>query len=452
MKKILIVCFVCMIYKVNAQTVEYDYGNNSPNPLNNPGLNNGNFARLKISNINTYAQKISINGSLYNLNTKIPDGLKTLFQFTDDQVTNSLNSTNRAVVKMVDVANQAGDNSKNKTNDTNTKNEKDELDTLVKYCYVYHDAAQKVKDALQFEKHLEATLSDSKINTRLLMMSALRIRGIDTVAIRKLKKDREKFERAYKKAKNQYTKAAIAARDAQNETHESKIDDAKETIVQEYEKLEKLYDKTLSEIDDFYQTANSDYNYMAISNPIYLKDADEMEFEVKIAKTEAELGSAKPITPIFNIGGGTKFDYSVGPVFNTISDDSYFLDSKNMLQKNNNGNAFTPGLAAMMHVTHRNIGNSSFGGMFGINTNFKEITDVNLGFLGGITAVFGRDRKLFVSTGVSFFKVSRLKEDQFKVGTTTYTATDLPNVTEKVLKPSFFVSVSLSIAKLVQVK
>ena len=451
MKKILIICLVCIIYKVNAQTVEYDYDGNSSNPLNNPGLNNGNFARLKISNINTYAQKVSINGTVYNLNTPIPEGLKTVFKLTTDEVESSLNSTNRAIVKMTDVANQAGDNAKNKANDTNAQTEKNVLDSLVTYCYVYHDAAQKVKDALQFEKVLEATLSDSKINTKLLMMNALRVKGIDTMAIRKLKKDKEKFEKAYKRTKNQYTKAAKAARDVQNDAHESKIDDAKETIVQEYDKLDKIYDKALSEIDNFYQIANSENNYMAISNPIYLKDADEIEFEVKIAKTEAELGSAKPITPNFNIGGGTKFDYSIGPVFNTISDDSYYLDAKKILQQNKNANAFTPGLAAMMHITHRNIGNTSIGGMFGINANFQQITDVNLGFLGGVTAILGNDRKFFISTGVSFFKVNRLKEDQFQVNS-VYTDADLPNVTEKVLKPSFFVAVSLSIAKRVKIK
>jgi hypothetical protein len=451
MKKILIVFLVCLIYKVNAQTVEYDYGSNSSNPLNNPGLKNDNFARFKVSNINTYAQKVSIGGAVYNLNTKIPDGLKTLFQFTDDQVQSSLNSTNRAIVKMADVAKQADENAKSKTNDSNAKKAKDELDSLLDSCYKFQDAAKKISDALIIEKLLEETLSDPKVNTKPAMLLALRLKGADSVAIKKLKKDKEKFEKAYIKVKNQYIKASKASKDAQNETHEAKIDDAKETIIQEYGKLDKLFDKILNETDNLYQIANSDGNYFAISNPIYLKDADEVDFDVKIAKTEAELSTAKPITPRFNVGGGTKFDYSVGPVFNTLSDDSYFLDSKKMLQKNKNENAFTPGLAAMMHLTHRNIGNNAFGGMFGINANFKEITDVNLGFLGGLTAVFGKDQKVFVSTGVSFFKVSRLKDDQFKIGT-VYTDPELSSATEKVLKPSFFIAVSLSIAKLVQIK
>jgi hypothetical protein len=451
MKKALILCLICFLTaEVNAQIIEYDYGNNIQDTLK-PKLKNGNFARFKLTNINTFAQKVSINGTLYNLNTPIPDGLKNAFKLSDEQVASSLNSTNRAATSMNDAAKKVEEKATNNPADKKVEGVKVETDTLVKLCNEYYEAAKKVSDALAIERKLEETLSDEKNNNKTLMLSALTAKGIDVGLGKSLKKDKEVFEKAYGKARNQYDKALKAAHAANDEALETKIEAAKETIIEAYEVLDKNYDTALNTIENLWQIANSDGNYAAISNPVFMKDADEIEFEIKIAKTEAELTSAKPISPNFNIAGGTKFDYSVGPVFNTITDDIYFLDADKKLQQDKNTNVVTPGIAAMMHITRRNVGNAALGGMFGINANFNQITDVDLGFLGGLTAMLGRDRKFFISSGVSIFKVNRLKSEEFKTGT-VYKDTDLPNVVSKVLKPSFFVSVSMSIAKRVQIK
>jgi hypothetical protein len=455
MKKVLIALFICIITsELNAQVIEYDYTQSTHDTLR-PKLKNGNFARFKLTNINTFAQKVSINGALYSLNTPIPDGLKNAFKLSDEQVTSSLLSSNRAANTMNEAAKKAEEKAEEKAKsnpaDTKTKDVKVETDSLANFCNKYYIAAEKVSYALAIERKLEETLSNEKNNNKAEMLSALLAKGINANSGKSLQKDKDTFEKAYEKVRNQYDKALKAARAANDEALETKIESAKETIIQAYEVLDKNYDTALNIIENLWQIANNEGNYMAISNPVFMKDADEIEFEIKIAKTQAELTSVKPITPNYNISGGTKFDYSIGPVFNAISDDVYFLDANKTLQQDKNTNIITPGIAAMMHITRRNTSNAAVGGMFGLNANFTQITDVDLGFLGGFTAMLGRDRKFFVSSGVSIFKVNRLKSEQFKTGT-KYTDTDLPNVVAKVLKPSFFVSISMSIAKRVQIK
>ncbi len=89
--------------------------------------------------------------------------------------------------------------------------------------------------------------------------------------------------------------------------------------------------------------------------------------------------------------------------------------------------------------------------MFGVNAGFKELTDIDLGFLGGISAILGRSQKAIVSTGVSYLKVSRLKEGQYRVGQ-AYPEVKLEEVTQSVLRPSWFIAVSLNLGKRTIVK
>lgn len=84
--------------------------------------------------------------------------------------------------------------------------------------------------------------------------------------------------------------------------------------------------------------------------------------------------------------------------------------------------------------------------MFGVNADVKELTDVNLGFLGGLSVIVGRSQKIIFSAGIGYSKVSRLKKGEFDVNK-TYDDTNfkIENVTERILQPSGFFSFSYNI-------
>lgn len=98
-----------------------------------------------------------------------------------------------------------------------------------------------------------------------------------------------------------------------------------------------------------------------------------------------------------------------------------------------------------MHVYPRTHRNYAFGGMFGLNAGFKELTDINLGFLAGLSAVLGSSQKVIVSTGVSYLKVTQLKGEYLEGK--PYKDAKLEDMTERVLRPSWFVALSFSISR-----
>ncbi|RIV25297.1 hypothetical protein DYU11_08295 [Fibrisoma montanum] len=420
--------------ELRAQTVTYDYHTRAYSPQIN-FVRHGAMVSYRIININPFAQKVIINGQAISMTSEIPAQLATLFNVKID-TEKELTNTKDQVKEMADVQ-----------KNTAQAGLKAALNTLVDSCSTYYEEAEKIEEALLLKEHLAKTMADKSFYNDSVMRSALNDRSINTTTISDLKADYEEFEEAYHQVYNQYQAAIQAARTAGDKDKEARIMNAFDQVKKDYRLLEKQYQETLFDIKDLYAKATDPRSYEVISLPLKLTgragDADEVEFEILIDDKKF------PTPDAFNVDSGLKVDFSAGPVFNFTADNRYFFDATNKLQQQTKPGLFnvvTPTVSAMMHVYPRRYKGVAWGGTFGVNANVKELTDINLGFLAGISAIMGRSQKVIVSTGASYLRVDRLKEGQFTVGT-VYNDTKIEDVTESVLRPSWFVAVSLSLGK-----
>ncbi|SOD89593.1 hypothetical protein [Spirosoma fluviale] len=439
-----------------AQIITYDYLSSTYKSRETRCVHQDSTIGYRIINLNTFAKKVLINGRMINLSTDRPAEIATLFRIkTDDEQTEAnkkLADTQKQITKMDEVKKEANDNEKAAAAPKKTfvAREAGQLDALVVACLDYYRKANKAKKILEDQKLLATTMTDGTHYTERMMEQALRDRGITKAAIDTLKTKFDAFEDAYEKANEQYTKAFNAAIDAGDKDHAARIKDAQEQVRTNYEGLEKQYGDALMNITDFFLKALNPANYAFISTDrIFVQDdIDELEFYVQVGGLNEDLSGKKPFKKTLRVSGGLKIDYSVGPVFKFISDDKFYLNGDTLKQRDKVKFAETvaPGIASMMHVYKRTCGYAAIGGMFGINADFKELTDVNLGFLFGGSAILGRSQKVIVSTGVSYSNVNRLKTKEYSVGS-VYKDAKIESVTERVLRPSFFVSFSLAISR-----
>jgi hypothetical protein len=213
------------------------------------------------------------------------------------------------------------------------------------------------------------------------------------------------------------------------------------------------------------QDAMDNESYFTVISPPIQMDGDFVFFNIKTtpAKTNDlmpyEFGRTFPVE--IPIKGGLKVDFSVGPVFSfgdNARDEKFFFDPVGIdgtqvtLQQRKNNNAISPGIAAMMHFYRRSGKNMSVGGMFGVGAGFQSIEDANLSFYFGPSVVLGKREKLMLNTGVSYLSVERLKNGQNTVGETYASSLSLNDVTEKVIKPSFFLGISYNLTNRIEVK
>lgn len=434
MKNFLTLLLVCSLTEIRAQVITYDYHLRKHTPEIN-AVQHGSMISYRIVNINPFAEKVTINGKAVSMTTDVPAQLAALFSIKAEAA-KELKNTGDQVAKMNDVQKSAaaGTPLKEKTKE------------LVESCNAYYREAQKIDDVLDVQERLMAAMADKRFYNEQAMRQALTSRGIDTASIAQLRTNYTAFRAAYNNVYYQYGAAAKAANDASDKDKEARIASAQEQVENDFGALKKQYEKTLTSVDDLFAKATNPDSYVVMSLPLKLSgtagDADEVDFRIEIGE--------EGFTDTFNAQGGLKVDYSVGPVFNFITNDQYFFDVTNTLrQRTRPGllNTITPSVAAMMHVYRRSCTNLAIGGMFGINATFNELTDINLGFLAGASAVLGRSQKVIVSTGVSYANVNRLKEGQYSIGTRYDPAPNIADVTERTLRPSWFVAVSLALAK-----
>ena len=247
-------------------------------------------------------------------------------------------------------------------------------------------------------------------------------------------------------------------------------DNEKEVLNNLFKKLEGSF-KTLdeasllslySEVNFLYTELKNENNFKVVSPPTQA-DGDLVNYEVTITPTQTNtLGpNRNPITFDFDVPvkGGLKVDFSVGPIFSFgkgAKDEKYYLEVSDtpdsiILRQRDNNNSINPGIGALMHFYKRSGTNTSFGGLFGVGAGFQTIEDINLSFYTGVSLVMGKNQKIMLNSGISFLNVERLKESEFEIGK-EYDSTDfdLNNVTEKVFKPSFFLSLTFNISNRVE--
>lgn len=456
MKYLLILLLLGAGQVLYAQVITYDYQSSTFKGRESGCVPKDSTVAYRIINLNTFAQKVLINSRMINLSTDRPAEIATLFRIkTDDEQTKvdkKLVETKKEITKMGRLNEEANENQTAAPvmKKADFKEEASQLKTLVDACLDYYEKAKGVKDILKVQQQLAITMTDGTHYTEKKMEQALKNRGITKDTIDILRKKFDAFEDAYEKANVQYTKAFNAAIDAGDKAHAAQIKDAQEQVRDNYETLEKQYGDALMNTNDFFLKALDSANYAFTSTDrIFAQDdVDELEFYVQVGGINEDLSGKTPFKKTLRVKGGVKIDYSVGPVFKFISDDKFYLSGDTLKQRDKVkfAGTVTPGIASMMHVYTRTCSYAAIGGMFGINADFKELTDVNLGFLFGGSVILGRSQKVIVSTGVSYSNVNRLKTKEYSVGS-VYKDLKIENVTERVLHPSFFVSVSLAISK-----
>jgi hypothetical protein len=412
-----------------AQTVMYDWHARRYLSSDSTCVRAGRMVTYQITNVNTFAQTVRIDGTVVVSSTDMPAEFATLFRIKAE-TEKKLDNTQNQVAKMEEVQRNAGNTVATAATE------------LVKLCSSYYYEANRIKDAIAFQKQLTDIMADKSFYNASEMRDALASRGIDPASISALHAGFSDFMKAYSTVYAQYGKTAIVAHAEKDKESEVKIDNAQEQVKNDYQALKDQYRETLAKIDDLYAKATRPDNYTVSANPLKVGSSlDEVIFT-------AHIGEIK-FADTLKVTGSWKIDYSVGLTAKFISDDKYYFDGAKTLQQRDNAgffNTITPGVAPMLHLYRRTCKDVAWGGMFGINADFKEITDINLGFLAGGSIIIGETQKAILSGGLSYSNVNRLKAGEYNVGK-VYTDTSIESVTERVLRPSFFLAFSLAISK-----
>lgn len=104
----------------------------------------------------------------------------------------------------------------------------------------------------------------------------------------------------------------------------------------------------------------------------------------------------------------------------------------------------------MMHFYKRSGKDWSWGGMMGVGAGFQSFDDADISFYTGLSAILGKSQKVMISAGLSFLNVERLKENEYSVDKEYANTIALNDVTEKVIKSSFFISLSYNLTNRVE--
>ena len=411
------------------------------------------FATFKIENINKFLNKVEISGKGFNLETPVPTELQQLFRLSkDEQKSQQDNSKANAATEDIKVANFEMKNiSKSMRANDLTK----EIDILTKLCDDYYTKANQLKLKLFDLKKLKFELiniAQKEVSFNEIKNEIQTIPTIENPSI--LYKD---FLTLYAEVEIHYQKAVQLATDDEEKT---KIEQALEKIEKSFEifseeNILNLYNE-LFYLKSELENVN---NFIAIAPPIQMY-GDYVEYKIKVTPSKTNtLGAYKTpveINFIIPTKGGLKVDFSVGPTMSfgkNAKDEKYYLETssnvgKSFLRQRDNNNVAIPGLAAMMHFFNRDPDEKTFGGLFGVGAGFQDIKDVNLSFYLGGSYILGKSQKLFLNAGLSFFKVDRIKSDEY-LSDKEYTTLDFDtnNVVEKVFKTSFFISLSYNFAK-----
>jgi hypothetical protein len=270
----------------------------------------------------------------------------------------------------------------------------------------------------------------------------------------------DKFTQYYAEARGLYNNALLLAEG----DDKKKVEEAKKMIEEGYQKITE--DNYLKLIDDVYtlQEAMAIAKSFTVTSPPVQIQGDAVAFDIKAAPVK--VNDLLNHTPEKSFGveiptkGGLKVDFSVGPVFSfgkNAKDELYFLqpvannaDSVDLTARPNN-NVLSPGIAAMMYAYARGK-DTRIGGCFGVGANVENFDNVKASFYLGIGAIFGKRQKLTTSLGLGFLRVDRLKETQYS--TKRYKASEIAigNVTEKVFKGSFFLSIGYNLSTRTEIK
>jgi hypothetical protein len=216
------------------------------------------------------------------------------------------------------------------------------------------------------------------------------------------------------------------------------------------------YSKLFSEIRDLIRALESESSFFATSAPIQA-EKDFMLFKVNISPKEEvksfSIKDKKEFAKKISIYGAPKTSFSSGVAFMpnlydrqyTVSVLSESPDSA-MITKDSFHGIGKLSLVGMMHTTWRAKCGIEGGFTFGLGINSTEIDLTNLDVFFGGSMVFGKKRHSVVSLGYALTHVDHLK-GKYELNTKISSIPPESDLTERVLKGSFFISYSWNFTK-----
>lgn len=425
------------------------------------GVDYGTFSSFMIKDINLFLWKVTISGNRVDLETPIPTELQVLFRLPSKQLAATTNNEEVATA-VAETETQAEKleaimNKKVSLNKTRGIKTEDELETallkLSDESKTYLRKTQIVSNDIQQTKQARVGLINLAQRDLSRKEMVAEVEGIDIPA--DLSGDLKAMFDAYKKVQAAYDK--VLKFDLNDEVEEgvrkamTSIDQALKTIEDEYPSI--LY----GDVTFLAAELKNKKNFEAIAPPVQA-DGDFVNYKVTIVPTQTNTLGAHKSSKSFDfdipVRGGWKTDFSVGPTFSlggNAKDEKYFfepgtVEGNAILKKRDNNNDLSPGLAAMMHFYKRSGNDISWGGMLGVGAGFQSVEDVDVSFFTGLSCILGKKQKIMLSAGASFLKVERLKTKEYKTDS-EYVMADvtLNDITEKVFRTSFFMSLSYNL-------
>ena len=482
MKSILI---LMLLVGVSVYSQTYDFAANNftiPENAGRKGVEFGTVQPFQIININKFLYAVTISGKNVDLTTPIPTELQTLFRLSSSELVNTqttptvssaVNTTQTQVQKIALLSqNIQSKNAQKRAFNANPKNRRAKSfvaktpETQLELALVqletdsrtYLTNAQAVSNDIDNLKIARVQL----INIAKTDQSAAQI-AVPTRAVTVPATTLNNFStlmRSFSAVQIDYNTVLDLSTD---EEQKAEITKAFEKIKAGLKSIQDEQIATLFGDVTFLRSELLNPQNFIVNSPPIQADGDFINFSGTITPTDANTLAAHRSPSHFNydipVYGGWKADFSVGPTFSFGSgakDEKFFLapsetDGNVILKERKNNNALSPGLAAMIHVYKRSGRNFTYGGMLGVGAGFQSTDDADVSFYLGLTSVVGKSQKIMISSGISFLKVDRLKTEQYKVGD-EYLSSDinLTDITEKVIKGSFFIAVSFNLTNRVE--
>ena len=180
-----------------------------------------------------------------------------------------------------------------------------------------------------------------------------------------------------------------------------KTETAKITADEYTNEMLKLYKDYIS-----IESNSFSYNYSTVG-----EDFGKLYLNLQVVNKDSSLSDSNNVVKykIFpvNLSGGLKIGSGIGFAFmsNFSGQKDYYLSNDTIVSSP--GDQFTPSLAAMIHFYNRSYKSVKIGGNFGFALPLSS-TNMNLGFLIGLSAIFGRNDALVLSGGLSGMKIKIL--------------------------------------------
>ncbi len=477
---VLLLGFMFMNLLAHSQ-ITYDF--NRPSKLDKvKPVEVTNTVVFKVKNINTFRYQVLLQGRSIDYVTQVPSELQMIFRLPKQELDQDSDNTQKGVAAaqaaeklMSQEAAKAAENLANPpavmtaSEKEGLEKYKDLMAELSATCRDYAKSFEKIAE-LKFHRIKLINLSKGRWKNHAELVNNMPADLTETA----MKKAYVEFVKLYVKVEVLYKKAQKEAKITSNKADKEAIDEAYEAIDGGYDGIEET--AVLSLIDDIItlQTELRKSEYFTVNSPPIQMDGDFVEFDVSI--TPAKVNNLLPYEPAtgFKIQvptkGGWRADFSIGPTIsfgNGARHEKFFLDSSvgpatdndpttfgdtGVLRQTSPPDAIRAGTAAMIHVYRRSGNEANFGWMFGVGAGFESFDDVDLSLYTGPTLVVGKREKFMISSGVSFHRVDRLRGGLELEATYNAADIDLDNLTDKILRPSFFIGLSYAIGSRTVVK